>query len=138
MSRFVVDCSVTMGWCFENQSDDYTRAILSKLVRDEASVPSVWPLEVANILVTGERRNKITRSTTERFVAVLGGLAIFVEEETHRRALGSILVLAREQTLSSYDAAYLELALREGLPLATRDEKLKAAAHAVGVELVRK
>ena len=136
MSRFVVDCSVTMAWCFENQSDGYTRGILSRLEREEASVPSVWPLEVANSLAVAERRKKITRAVTARFIAILGALPVFVEEDTHRRALGTILAIAREQSLSTYDAAYLELALREGLPLATRDQSLRRAARSLGVALV--
>ena len=127
-----------MAWCFENQSDDYTRGILTRLDREEASVPSVWPLEVANALAVGERRKKITRAAAAGFVSILGALPIFVEEDTHRRALGPILALARERNLSAYDAAYLELAIREALLLATRDEALRKAARAVGVPLVRK
>lgn len=124
-----------MAWCFENQSDDYTRAILSKLERDEALVPLVWPLEVANSLVVGERRRKITRAASSSFVSTLAGLPIFVEEDTRERALGPILDLARDQNLSAYDAAYVDVALREGLPLATRDESLIKAAKVLGLRL---
>ncbi len=138
MSRFVVDCSVTMAWCFENQSDDYTRGILSKLGRDDAWVPSLWPLEVANALAIGEHRKKVSRAVAAGFISILRDLSIYVEGDTHRRGLGAILSLAREQNLSSYDAAYLELAIREGLPLATRDEGLRKAAKALGVPVVAK
>ncbi|MBI1941684.1 MAG: type II toxin-antitoxin system VapC family toxin [Acidobacteria bacterium] len=137
MSRFVVDCSVTLAWCFENQADDYTRGVLTRLDRDEALVPSVWPLEVANALAVAERRKKLSRSTASRFVAALGPLPILVQQDTHLWALGPILTLARELHLSAYDAAYLELAIREGLSLATRDEALKKAARASRVELAR-
>lgn len=137
MSRFVLDCSITMGWCFENQSDDYTRSVLTRLDHEEASVPSIWALEVANSLVVAERRRKLSRSATTAFVSVLSGLQIRVEEDTHARSLGAILDLARDQNLSTYDAAYLELALRHGWALATRDEGLSRAARAVGVELMR-
>ena len=135
MSRFVVDCSVTMAWAFENQSNDYTRGILSRLVRDDASVPAIWPLEVANSLAVAERRRTFSRAASEGFVARLAALSIFVTEDTHERALREILALARERNLSAYDASYLELAMRLGLPLATRDEALRRAARALGVFL---
>jgi predicted nucleic acid-binding protein len=136
LSRFVADCSVTMAWCFENQSDDFTRSVLTRLEEDEALVPAVWPLEIANAVVVAERRKKLSRAEAERFIAVLSALPIVVAEDTHLRALAEILALAREQHLSAYDAAYLELALREGLPLATRDEALRNAALRTGVKLV--
>lgn len=126
-----------MAWCFENQSDDFTRAVLSKLDRDEADVPSLWPLEVANALLVAERRGKISRAETAEFAAILSGLQIWVVEDTHEHALNSILSLARAQNLSAYDAAYLELALREGLPLASRDKALRRAAERTGVRLLR-
>jgi len=135
LSRFVLDCSVTMAWCFENHQDDYTRGILFKLGQDEAAVPSLWPLEVANSLAVGERRKKITRAAAAGFVSILGGLPIFVENDTHSRALGPILSLAQGQALSAYDAAYLDLAIHDGLPLATRDKALRRAARALGVPL---
>jgi len=138
LSLFVIDCSVTMAWCFENQSDDYTQQILSRLVQDTARVPSIWPLEVANSLAVGERREKVTGATVVRFLSILVALPIVVEEGTHRQAFGPILALAREQNLSAYDAAYLELALREGVPLATRDAALRKAAASVGVPVVAK
>ncbi len=136
MTRFVVDCSITMAWCFESQADAYAKGILSRLGASEASVPSLWTFEVANTVAVGERRNKLTKAETDRFVAILTDLPIFIDEQTHHRALDRTLALAREQALSVYDAAYLELAMREGLPLATRDGQLKKAARAVGVPLV--
>jgi predicted nucleic acid-binding protein len=124
-----------MAWCFENQMDHYTRGILTKLERDEALVPSVWPLEVANALAVAERRKRLSRAAADSFIAALSPLPVVVEADTHQRALGPILALAREMNLSAYDAAYLELAIRNGLSLATRDEALKKAASASGVEL---
>ena len=136
MRRFVLDCSVTVAWCFENQSDAYTKGVLGQLAVSQASVPSLWPFEVANALAVGERRNKLTKAETDRFLAILADLPIIMEEQAHHRALDGTLSLAREQALSAYDAAYLELAMREGLPLATRDGQLKRAARTVGVPLV--
>jgi predicted nucleic acid-binding protein len=136
LTRFVIDCSVTMAWCFENQADAYTKGVLGRLGVSEASVPSIWAFEVANSLAVGERRKKLTKAATNRFLGILAELPIIIDEQAHHRALDRTLSLAREQTLSGYDAAYLELAMREGLPLATRDGQLKKAARVVGVPLV--
>ncbi len=126
-----------MAWYFRDQADAYCDSVLAALKFGEATVPAVWPLEVANILLIGERRKLITRTDTVTFLGTLAQLRIAVDEETPRRALGSILALAREQGLSAYDAAYLELALRLGLPLASRDNALKKAARAAGVSLMK-
>ena len=132
---FVLDGSVTMAWGFEDEADDYAAAILERMPALQAHVPSLWPLEVANALLVGERRRRITPADTTRFLAILGALPITVDEETVAHAWADTMHLARAHNLSAYDAAYLELALRRGLPLATLDGKLKAAATAVGVSL---
>jgi len=98
-------------------------------------VPPLWPLEVANALLVGERRSRITPAETARFLAILATFPITVDDETVAHAWLDTVHLARAQNLSSYDAAYLELALRGGLPLAALDGKLKTAAQAVGVPL---
>ncbi len=136
MKRFVLDCSVTMAWYFRDQADAYCDAALASLRAGEALVPSIWPLEVANVLVLAERRKFLDKEDTSGFLKLLSELRIAVEEDTSRRAMGPILTLARERNLSAYDAAYLELAMREGLPLATRDQALKKAARSLGVSLV--
>jgi len=98
-------------------------------------VPSLWHLEVANTLLVGERRNRSTQANTVAWPGFLAGLPITVDEDTKAHACGDITNLDRSQNLSSYDAAYLELAMRRGLPPATLDEKMKVAAQAVGVPL---
>ena len=133
--RFVLDTSLTLAWYFADEADPYADAVAQKLASTEAVVPSLWPLEVANALVMGERRKRSTEAQASAFLARLGRLPIVVDEETDARAWGDTLSLARAQNLSAYDAAYLELAMRRGLPLASLDEKLKAAATAVGVGL---
>ena len=100
-----------------------------------AFVPSLRPLEIANVLLVGERRNRSTQAQAAKFLASLAEMPITVDDETHLHAWSSVLSLAREQNLTAYDAAYLELALRRGLSLATLDEQLKAAAQIVGVLL---
>lgn len=132
---FVLDKSVTMSWCFPDEQDPYARDVLKALPNGAAVVPSLWPLEVANILLVGERRGRINQADTATFIGLLEGLPVRVDDETSEHAMKASLNLARSQGLSVYDAAYLELAMRRGLPLATLDDKLKAASLAVGVAL---
>ena len=114
----------------------YTESVLERLRDSSAAVPTVWPLEVANILLLGERRGRVPRSKTESFVRVLRELRISIEGEHEATALGSVLQMGREYGLTSYDAAYLELAMRRGLPLVTLDRRLTEAAGEAGVPLV--
>jgi predicted nucleic acid-binding protein len=132
---FVLDGSVTLAWGFEDEDDEYAEAILDRMPELQAHVPGLWHLEVANALVVGERRRRTTPADTAQFLAILGAFPITVDDETVARAWSDTLHLARAHNLSTYDAAYLELALRRGLPLASLDDRLKAAAVAVGVPL---
>lgn len=136
MNRFVVDCSVVMAWCFEDEADRYADSVLDMLSDSEVVVPSIWPLEVANVLLVGERRKRLTKADSQRFVNLLGELPINIDHVTSGHALSETLSIGREHGLSSYDAAYLELTMREGVPLATRDDVLKRAARKCGVHLV--
>jgi predicted nucleic acid-binding protein len=130
---FVLDSSITLAWFFEDEADTYADAVQHSLAAATAVVPSLWPLELANALVTGERRKRTTEAKVTTFLALLKSLPITLDDETAVRASSEVPHLARAHNLSSYDAAYLELALRRGLPLATLDDKLKAAAAAAGV-----
>jgi len=134
-NAFVLDGSVTLVWGFADEDDDYAAAILDKMPDLQAHVPSLWPLEVANALLVGERRGRTTPANVAHFLALLGTFPIAVDDETVARAWVETMHLARTHNLSSYDASYLELAMRLGLPLATLDGKLKSAATAVGVPL---
>ena len=131
----ILDSSIAIAWCFPDERDDYSQSVLDALVTEPAFVPSLWHLEVANTLLVGERRKRSTQANTVAWLGFLAGLPITVDEETRGHAFGDITNLGRSQDLSAYDAAYLELAMRRGLPLATLDEKLKSAALAVGVPL---
>ena len=133
--RLVLDCSVALCWYFRDEADPYADGVATRLTSTEAVVPSLWPLEVANAVLMGERRKRSTQADAQRWITVLETLPITLDGETAARAWNDTLRLARAQNLSAYDAAYLELALREGLPLATLDAGLKAAAQAVGVPL---
>ncbi len=130
---FILDCSVAVAWCFHDEADPYADAIAARFPSIQAVVPAIWPLEVANALLMGERRKRSTTADTAHWLAFLEALPITVDDEAATRFWNDVLNLARAQNLSAYDAAYLELALRRGLPLATLDDKLKTAAAAIGV-----
>ncbi len=133
MTDFVLDCSVSMTWWFEDETDAYAERVLDYLDEASAVVPAIWPLEVANALLVAERRNRITSSDSDRVAEFIVTLPIHVDDETHPSALGATMALAREYALTAYDAAYLELAMRLDLPLATADKVLAKAARAGGV-----
>jgi predicted nucleic acid-binding protein len=135
LSRFVLDASVTAAWCFADETTAYTEAVLEMLAAGDALAPAIWPFEVANVLAMAERRKRITLAKTTNFLQLLAGFAISLDAASAAQTFDKVLSLAREQGLSTYDAAYLELAIREGLPLATLDTDLKKAARTVGVKL---
>lgn len=134
---FVVDNSVVMAWCFEDEASTYTEGVLDQLRGTQALVPVIWPLEAANVLLIAERRDRLTEAQAAHFAQLLQGLPILVEEADVARTLGPILAVGRAHRLSAYDAAYLELAARQGLPLATQDSRLRKAAGNAGVALLR-
>ncbi|HUY92189.1 MAG TPA: type II toxin-antitoxin system VapC family toxin [Pirellulales bacterium] len=134
---FVLDCSLSVAWFFEDETDAYAQAVEDSLPAAAAIVPALWPLEVANALLMGERRKRATEAKATTFLGLLKALPIALDDETAGRAWQESIHLARTHRLSVYDAAYLELALRRGLPLATLDDRLKAAAAAVGVGAYR-
>ena len=135
MKPFVLDCSMAMAWCFEDECDQYADAVLGSLGQTEAVVPAIWPLEVANVLLVAERTKRLKKADTARFVALVSGLPIVVESLTSESVLDRVLASGRDFRLSSYDAAYLELAMRQGLALATRDKALIKACRTGGVRL---
>jgi predicted nucleic acid-binding protein len=136
-TEFVLDCSVTVSWFFEDEADAYAEAVEDSLASVTAVVPTLWHLEVANVLLVGERRKRTTTAKVTQFLTVLRTLPITTDDETVSRAWTDSLNLARIRDLSVYDAAYLELAIRRGLPLATLDDRLEDAAKAAGVELYK-
>lgn len=134
--RFVLDCSIAISWCLVDENDNYANAILAIMPDSEAYVPGIWSLEIANTLLVAERRNRITSEQSELAIALLQSLLIHVDEFTNNYALSSTLLLGRQEGLAAYDAAYLELALRLQLPIATLDTRLAEAATRCAVELV--
>ncbi|MBN1142291.1 MAG: type II toxin-antitoxin system VapC family toxin [Deltaproteobacteria bacterium] len=126
---FVVDHSIVMAWCFEDEGNGYADSVLDSLESEEVFVPAIWPLEVGNVLLVAERKKRLSQASAVRFLELLGCLPIIVEQETPERMLKDIISLAREQGLSTYDASYLDLAMRHDLPLATLDASLLKAAR---------
>jgi len=138
IKRIVLDASVTVAWCFEDESTPFTEGVLDLLsAGTEVLIPAIWPFEVANALLAAERRKRITIAQVSALLRRMAGHPISVEPIEAGYAFEQILWVARQQKLSEYDAAYLELALRAGLPLATLDDKLKQAARLVDVGLVK-
>ncbi len=134
--RFVLDNSIVMSWCFEGESDGLADAVLERLQEATAIVPSIWPLEVGNVLLVAERRGRLSEADSTHFLSMLAALPIYSEPETPQRAMSQILFLAREHKLSTYDASYLDLAMREGVPIATLDKGLRRAAAQCQVEVL--
>ena len=136
MSRMVLDASVTMAWCFADECDDYADQVLGLLGLGGAVAPSIWALEVANVVQIAERRDRLTATGTTRFLALLSSLDIRIEHSSAARTWGAALDVGRKLGVSAYDASYLDLAMRSGLDLATCDEGLRAACRQVGVGLI--
>jgi len=131
----VLDCSVTMTWFFAGEATPASDQILDQLNKGcRAMVAQHWALEVGNTLLMGERRKRCSTADAASFLGILGGLAIEVDPETGSNATGTTLALARTHGLTLYDAAYLELAMRANLPLATLDKDLRTAAKKVGTK----
>ncbi|MCX6621828.1 MAG: type II toxin-antitoxin system VapC family toxin [Acidobacteria bacterium] len=130
---FVLDASITACWAFDDEDHPDTSLAFERMRAEEGVVPSLWWFEVRNILIVNERRRRITEGETAAFLLNLSRLRIRVDWVPQEEA---VLRLARTHRLSVYDAAYLELAQREGFPLATLDADLRKAAAAEGVGLV--
>ena len=133
---FVIDNSVVMAWCFEDETSDYADGVLDGLASATALVPTIWTLEVTNVLLVAERQKRLSRADSGRFVSLLRSLPIRIQGDTADRALGEVMTVARDTGLSSYDASYLELAMREGLPIATLDAAVRRAARKCRVPLL--
>jgi predicted nucleic acid-binding protein len=132
----VLDVSLSCAWCFADEASEAAWAILSRLQAAAAHVPSLWLWETANVLIQAERRGRITAAAIRTFLGLLEGLPIHIDHAGTATIWHDTLALARAHRLTSYDAAYLELALRLGLPLASRDQALQAAASSEGVPLL--
>jgi len=137
MSTFVLDASMTLAWHFKDEVDDQVRAVARRAFASSVAVPHHWYLEVLSGLIRGERRERTAAKVTDFFLTQLEELAIEVHTTDALTLRDDVLPLARKHRLTMYDAAYLELARRLTLPLATCDGPLAGAARAVGIELIQ-
>lgn len=129
----VVDASVMVSWHFPDERNTQGDRILEWLRKDQARMPAIWWFELRNVLLTGELRKRATAVQTEEFLEFVSTLRIHIDDLTNDHA---IMALARRHRLTFYDAAYLELAQRESIPLATLDQALARAAAAEGIALI--
>ena len=132
----VIDSSLTLTWFFEDERTDATLALLDRVQQSGAVVPSLWRLEVANALQMGIRRGRIDAAYRDASLLDLSALDIKIDMAGHDFAWSTTLRLAERFRLTLYDAAYLELAQRLGLPLATLDKELRVAAGTLGTPLL--
>ncbi|MBI4563517.1 MAG: type II toxin-antitoxin system VapC family toxin [Planctomycetes bacterium] len=135
-AAFVIDGSMTMAWCFADEATPPSHRIQERLEHQGAVVPSHWPLEVANVLALAEKHRRITPAKSGQFLSLLEMLDIEVDGETSERVFSHVLPLCRRHGLTSYDAAYLELAIRRGIPLASLDVDLLRGARSLGIEVL--
>jgi predicted nucleic acid-binding protein len=133
---FVVDNSIALAWCFQDEQTPQIIELLDRVCETGAIAPQLWPVEALNGLLTAERRGRISKDMRERLAGFLQALPIRIDDETAVRLWTATAQLASAHRLTSYDATYLELALRRGLPLATGDAALMAAAKQIGVPLI--
>lgn len=135
MSQLVLDGSMAVAWVFEDEADATALAVREQVARHGALVPTHWRLEVANALIMAERRGRLREEDRVGTLADLAVLPIEIDDGTNTHAWHATVALAARHRLTSYDAAYLELARRRRLPLASKDRDLVSAAALCGVPL---
>jgi predicted nucleic acid-binding protein len=136
VTAIVIDSSVALSWCFEDEASAEMDSIFEHVRDQGAVVPGIWHLEVGNILLQAEKRGRIKTSDVTARLALITELPIMTDHETTTRAWREILTLARAEALTTYDTTYLELAVRRGLPLATKDDALLSAAKRLGIAVI--
>ncbi len=136
MTRCVLDSSVALAWVLPGEGTDATEVLLDEIAADGAAASGLWPLETANVLLHAEKARRITIDERRRSLTTLAALPIHIDPDTAAQAWNRTLGLAEAQGLTLYDASYLELAQRRGLPLATLDRDLRAAAETSSVPLL--
>ena len=135
-AAFVVDCSMAMAWLFHDEATPQTGAVPNRLAIETALVPPLWFIEITNVLAIAERKGRITQAQSSAFISDLDKLEIERDDEVTERAFTHLLTLCRTHRLTSYDAVYVDLAVRRSLPLATLDDQMRKAASKLGVRLL--
>jgi predicted nucleic acid-binding protein len=135
LTEIVLDASTALAWCFPDETSENADAILAALEGKTILVPAVWGLEIANAVLVGERSKRLRQSEIRRFTALLENLPVVQDARPVTAYVSDVFPVAREYSLTAYDAAYLELSMRHSAPLATLDAKLQRAAQRAGVEI---
>ena len=135
MTGVVVDASTALAWCFPDEASEYADGVLVGLEGHTILVPAIWSLELANAVLVGERKKRLNQPEIKSFTTLLENLPVVQDTQPSIETVRSVLPLARAHGLSAYDAAYLELSIRHGAPLASLDGKLQKAAAAAGIKL---
>lgn len=136
MIAFVLDCSVTMAWCFADEANEQSDKALSLLTQSKALVPNLWSIEVVNVLSVAERKQRLTAIQSNTFINLLQALPIEIDIHNNGLPNTRVLEISREHQISAYDASYLELAERKNIPLASFDKALCEAAKASGISII--
>lgn len=136
MSGLVLDADIALGWCFEDRGDAYSDSVLEALREERGYVPAHWMLELTNVLQAAQKRQILSEAEVGHFLELVRELPLEADGETALRAADQTRLLARSHGLSTYEAAYLELAVRRSSMLATRNAGLRAAARRCGVTLM--
>lgn len=135
-ASFVLDASLTFAWCFKDEETPASKQLLYRMSHESAVVPTLWYFEVANGLLVGERKGRITRQGAIEFMALLNGFDIELDEQGAERAFAYVFGAAHANSLTAYDAVYYDLAVRRRLPLASRDDDLRDAVVAAGLPVL--
>lgn len=133
--RFILDCSIAIAWCFEDETTAYTELVLSSLEKATAIVPKLWYIEISNVLLTAQKRGRINDNGIFNFLSLLEKLPIM--SDNNDIDMLDLIMLSSKYRLTSYDGCYLNLSLKYNLPLATLDKKLIAATKSAGSEIYR-
>jgi predicted nucleic acid-binding protein len=137
VTRFVLDASIVLTWCFPDEEAQKAEEVSERIaLGDQPAVPSFWRHEVLNALLMGEKRKRLTKELIQAFIADLERLPVEIDAATAAIVFHATCALCRKHGLTAYDAAYLELAMRNGMALATADGALERAARAEGIEIV--
>ncbi len=133
---FVLDCSIALAWVLPDESNESADGLADRLETESVYVPPIWPLEVGNALLVAQRRGRIKPSELGRLIRALAELPIEIEHDTGAAAFGGVMDLARKLGMTTYDAAYLEVARRRSVPLATLDAPLRRACVALRIPVL--
>lgn len=132
---FILDCSVAITWCFEDEKNEHSKFVLNYCMKHGAIVPYLWKLEITNTLLVSEKRNRLHIADTVKFIDLYNSLPLNISNFNF--SIHEITQTARSNNLTTYDTTYLLTAMHEGLPIATNDKVLIKACHNNGVPLLK-